>query len=57
VEIAVADTGPGIPSGDLERVVEEFEQSSDGKKIEGAGLGLPLSRKLVESCRTSGTPT
>lgn len=48
VEIAVADTGPGIPADDLERVFEEFEQSSDGKKVEGTGLGLPLSRKLVE---------
>jgi signal transduction histidine kinase len=48
VEIAVADTGPGIASGDLETIFEEFEQSSDGKKVEGTGLGLPLSRKLVE---------
>jgi signal transduction histidine kinase len=48
VEILVADTGPGIPAEDLERVFEEFEQSSDGKKVEGTGLGLPLSRKLVE---------
>jgi signal transduction histidine kinase len=48
VEIAVADTGRGIPAGDLERVFEEFKQSSDGKKVEGTGLGLPLSRKLVE---------
>ena len=48
VEIAVADTGPGIPAGDLEGIFEEFEQSSDGKKVEGTGLGLPLSRKLVE---------
>jgi signal transduction histidine kinase len=48
VEIAVADTGPGIPAGDLEGIFEEFEQSGDGKKVEGTGLGLPLSRKLVE---------
>jgi signal transduction histidine kinase len=48
VEIAVADTGPGIPAGDLETIFEEFGQSSDGKKVEGTGLGLPLSRKLVE---------
>jgi signal transduction histidine kinase len=48
VAIAVADTGPGIPAGDLEAIFEEFEQSSDGKKAEGTGLGLPLSRKLVE---------
>jgi signal transduction histidine kinase len=49
VEIAVADTGPGIPAEDLEMIFEEFEQTVDGKKKEeGTGLGLPLSRKLVE---------
>ena len=48
VEIAVADKGPGIPAGDLEKIFDEFEQSADGKKVEGTGLGLPLSRKLVE---------
>src|SRR5436190_5729756 len=48
VEIAVADTGPGILPEDLETIFEEFEQTSDGKKAEGTGLGLPLSRKLVE---------
>jgi signal transduction histidine kinase len=48
VEIAVADTGPGIASQDLETIFEEFEQTGDGKQVEGTGLGLPLSRKLVE---------
>ena len=48
VEVAVADTGPGIPAADLATIFEEFEQSSDGKKVGGTGLGLPLSRKLVE---------
>jgi signal transduction histidine kinase len=48
VEIAIADTGPGIPAEDLEMIFEEFEQSADGKQGEGTGLGLPLSRKLVE---------
>jgi signal transduction histidine kinase len=48
VEIAVADTGPGIAAQDQETIFEEFEQTSDGKKAEGTGLGLPLSRKLVE---------
>jgi signal transduction histidine kinase len=49
VEIAVADTGPGIPAADLEKIFEEFEQAGDGKQAEeGTGLGLPLSRKLVE---------
>jgi signal transduction histidine kinase len=48
VEIAVADTGPGIAAADLESIFEEFEQTSEGKQAEGTGLGLPLSRKLVE---------
>jgi signal transduction histidine kinase len=48
VEIAVTDTGPGIRPEELERIFEEFEQATDGKKAEGTGLGLPLSRRLVE---------
>jgi signal transduction histidine kinase len=48
VEIAVADTGPGIPAEDQAMIFEEFEQSASGKEAEGTGLGLPLSRKLVE---------
>jgi signal transduction histidine kinase len=48
VEIAVADTGPGIAAEDLETIFEEFEQTTGGKQAEGTGLGLPLSRKLVE---------
>jgi len=48
VEVAVADTGPGIPPDDLETIFEEFEQTTAGKQTEGTGLGLPLSRKLVE---------
>jgi signal transduction histidine kinase len=48
VEIAVADTGPGIPAEEIESIFEEFEQTTAGKQVEGTGLGLPLSRKLVE---------
>ena len=48
VEIAVGDTGPGIAPEELETIFEEFKQATDGKRAEGTGLGLPLSRKLVE---------
>ena len=49
VEIAVADTGSGIAADDLEAIFEEFEQTGDGRQAEeGTGLGLPLSRRLVE---------
>jgi signal transduction histidine kinase len=48
LEVAVADTGPGIAGDELETIFEEFEQTADGKRAEGTGLGLPLSRKLTE---------
>jgi signal transduction histidine kinase len=48
VEVAVADTGPGIAPEELETIFEEFKQATDGKRAEGTGLGLPLARKLVE---------
>jgi signal transduction histidine kinase len=48
VEIGVSDTGPGIAAEDRQLIFEEFEQTSAGREVEGTGLGLPLSRKLVE---------
>jgi len=48
VEVGVSDTGPGISAKDREMIFEEFEQAEAGRKAEGTGLGLPLSRKLVE---------
>jgi signal transduction histidine kinase len=49
VRISVADTGPGIARGDHARIFEEFQQSEAGlEQREGTGLGLPLSKRLVE---------
>src|SRR5205085_1606342 len=49
VRIAVADTGPGIDAEDQERIFEEFQQTELGaRQHEGTGLGLALSRRLVE---------
>ncbi|MGB2954098.1 MAG: ATP-binding protein, partial [Gaiellaceae bacterium] len=50
VEVAVADTGSGIASEDLELIFEEFQQArgDSGKRQEGTGLGLPLSRRFIE---------
>jgi signal transduction histidine kinase len=48
IEVAVADTGPGLSAEDLETIFEEFGQTTEGKQAEGTGLGLPLSRRLVE---------
>jgi signal transduction histidine kinase len=49
VEISVADTGPGVAPEDRERIFEEFQQTEVGaRQREGTGLGLALSRRLVE---------
>lgn len=50
IEISVADTGIGLRPEDRERIFGEFEQvdSSYTRDQEGTGLGLSLSRKLVE---------
>jgi signal transduction histidine kinase len=50
VRVAVADTGPGIAPADHDRIFEEFQQAGagDGERPEGTGLGLALSRRLVE---------
>ncbi len=50
IVIRVSDTGIGIAGEDLERVFEEFEQidSSYAKTQQGTGLGLALTRRLVE---------
>jgi two-component system, NtrC family, sensor kinase len=49
VRVSVADTGPGIAADDHERIFEEFRQTDAGvEQGEGTGLGLALSRRLVE---------
>jgi PAS domain S-box-containing protein len=49
VRFAVIDTGPGIRSEDRERLFDAFSRlDTIGRRIEGTGLGLHLSRKLAE---------
>jgi signal transduction histidine kinase len=49
VEVSVTDTGPGIAPEDQERIFEEFQQTDVGaQQQEGTGLGLALSKRLVE---------
>jgi signal transduction histidine kinase/ActR/RegA family two-component response regulator len=47
--ITVTDTGIGVPLADRERIFESFQQGGRGSsREEGTGLGLTLSRRLVE---------
>jgi signal transduction histidine kinase len=49
VSVSVADTGRGIAGEDLRRIFEEFQQTEAGiEQGEGTGLGLTLSKRLVE---------
>jgi signal transduction histidine kinase len=50
LSVTVADTGIGIPEGDLDRVLKPFEQvdSSLSRQHQGTGLGLPLVKAIME---------
>jgi two-component system phosphate regulon sensor histidine kinase PhoR len=47
VEIAVRDTGPGIPARDLPRIFERFYKVDRARSRAGSGLGLSIARHLV----------
>lgn len=51
VEVAVTDTGQGIPAGDLNRVFERFYQvdKSRARSRGGTGLGLAICKSIVDA--------
>jgi two-component system, sensor histidine kinase len=48
LHFAVLDTGPGIPMERQARLFEEFYRVEELREIPGTGLGLNISRRLVE---------
>jgi signal transduction histidine kinase len=50
LQISVSDTGPGIAPEHTEKIFDEFYQlrQPGEKKAGGVGLGLAISKKLVE---------
>jgi signal transduction histidine kinase len=49
VYVSVTDSGPGVEFADRERIFDEFQQTDVGVQHgEGTGLGLALSKRLVE---------
>jgi signal transduction histidine kinase len=47
--LVVRDHGPGISPADKERVFERYAQGSAGKSAGGFGLGLWITRHIVEA--------
>jgi PAS domain S-box-containing protein len=50
MEVRVRDTGIGIKADDINRLFTEFEQLDTGtaRRFEGTGLGLALTKKIIE---------
>jgi two-component system sensor histidine kinase CpxA len=57
VVIAVADRGPGVPGGELEKLFDPFYRIDESRTSEtgGVGLGLAIVKTCAEACR--GTVT
>jgi PAS domain S-box-containing protein len=51
VQVSVSDEGPGVPAQDRERVFDMFHRvdASDARRVYGHGLGLPLTRRLLQA--------
>jgi len=49
VFIDVCDSGPGIPSSDIERLFQPFTQGDKARGGEGSGLGLAIIKRIVDS--------
>lgn len=45
--VEIADSGVGIEASELERIFTPFEQGASGHQFGGLGLGLAISRKLI----------
>jgi signal transduction histidine kinase len=46
--VEICDEGPGIPEDELPRLCERFFRASTAVGVKGTGLGLTISREIVE---------
>ncbi|GHB46501.1 hypothetical protein GCM10007094_39760 [Pseudovibrio japonicus] len=53
VHLKVRDTGHGMSKADLEAALQPFRRLDASASTEGSGLGLPLTKALVEANRAS----
>jgi signal transduction histidine kinase len=45
IEIAVKDTGPGLPVGQADKIFDAFFTT----KVQGSGMGLAICKSIIES--------
>jgi len=48
IKISIIDSGPGIPEEELKDIFTLFYQSKVGKKLKGTGIGLTLTKELID---------
>lgn len=48
LDVTVSDAGPGIPEAEQERIFGDFTRLQGSEKVEGFGLGLSITRRLVD---------
>lgn len=48
VRVRVDDTGPGLNAEECQRIFEPFSRLDDSNTIEGTGIGLTISRRLLD---------
>lgn len=51
IEITVSDTGLGIPENQLDGIFERFQRGGNRHNISGLGLGLYVTRRIVEDLK------
>jgi signal transduction histidine kinase/CheY-like chemotaxis protein len=49
LKFTVSDTGPGVPEADQARIFDEFARLEPQQRLEGAGLGLAIVRRLAQA--------
>lgn len=50
VHISIADTGKGIPTEDIPHIFNINYKAKNNTLTEGAGIGLMITKKIIESC-------
>jgi len=49
IRFEIEDSGPGIAPENLQRIFEPFQRVNTDSKVEGTGLGLPITQRLVNA--------